>query len=296
MNRTLMEKMQNKLFTLTALVILILAGCTKPDADLVAGKAANQFAISSDPAASPTTLPVKHTLTVFAAASLTGAFQELARNYESAHPGVFVNLNFAGSQILRTQLEQGAIADIFASADHKNMDVLLTEDLIYQSTFQDFATNQLVVIFPHGNPGNLQELADLATAGMKIVMADESVPAGNYARQVLLKMSQDQRFGDEFRARVLANVVSNETDVKQVVTKVELGEADAGIVYSSDAVAAPELGTITIPENYNVIASYPIAIPDSTNEPSLAADFIVYVTSSEGQAILVKWGFGDMPH
>jgi molybdate transport system substrate-binding protein len=291
-----MSKMNKKLFVFCMVVIMILAGCVNPEAELVVNKNANQGILPADPPASPTSLAVKHTLTVFAAASLTGAFQEIARNYESAHPGVRVNLNFAGSQILRTQLEQGAIADVFASADHKNMDILLAENLIDRSSYQEFATNQLVVILPHNNPGNLQDLADLARAGMKIVLADESVPAGNYARQILLKISQDIQFGGNFREKVLANVVSNETDVKQVVTKVELGEADAGIVYSSDAIAAPDLGTISIPERYNVIARYPIAIPNSAKDPAQAADFNAYVTSSDGQAILAKWGFGEITH
>ncbi|MFZ2096181.1 MAG: molybdate ABC transporter substrate-binding protein [Anaerolineales bacterium] len=218
------------------------------------------------------------------------------RDYEISHPGVTVNLNFAGSQILRTQLEQGAIANVFASADHKNMDLLLGENLIDAKSCQDFATNQLVVIFPHSNPGNFHDLIDLAKPGIKLVLADESVPAGNYARQVLLKMSQGQQYGENFGDQVLANMVSNETDVKQVVTKVELGEADAGIVYTSDAVAAPDLGTITIPDRYNVIARYPIAIPNSTNEPALAADFIPYVISTDGQATLAKWSFSEALH
>jgi molybdate transport system substrate-binding protein len=275
---------------------MVLAGCAKPDVELLAKKSANEIVLSANPPVSPTSLPVRHRLTVFAAASLTGAFQEIVRDYEISHPGVTVSLNFAGSQILRTQLEQGAIADVFASADHKNMDLLLGENLIDEKSCQDFATNQLVVIFPHSNPGNFHDVIDLAKPGIKLVLADESVPAGNYARQVLLKMSQGQQYGENFGDQVLANVVSNETDVKQVVTKVELGEADAGIVYTSDAVAAPDLGTITIPDKYNVIARYPIAIPISANEPALAADFIAYVISTDGQATLAKWGFGVALH
>jgi len=228
---------------------------------------------------------------VFAAASLTGAFQEIGKNFEMTNPGVSINFNFAGSQILRTQLEQGALADVFASADHKNMDLLITENLVAGNTYQDFATNQLVVILPPGNPGDVQTLRDLARPNLKVILADASVPAGNYARQILSNMSKDPEFGADFSEKVLANVVSNETDVKQVVTKVELGEADAGIVYTSDSIASPDLLTISIPDNFNVIASYPIASLTSAPEPQLATAFVAYVTSPAGQAVLIKWGF-----
>jgi molybdate transport system substrate-binding protein len=278
------------------LFVLVMEGCAKASTDQAVVRSADQLVETPDLKASPANLPMTRTLTVFAAASLTGAFRAIAKDYEIAHPGVIVTLNFAGSQILRTQLEQGATADIFASADHKNMEVLLAEGLVDKNTTTDFASNQMVVILPYKNRANLQDLEDLGKPGVKIVLADQSVPAGNYARQILEKISQDSQYGGEFKNKVLANVVSNETDVKQVVTKVELGEADAGIVYSSDAVAAPDLGTIAIPDKYNVIASYPMAIPDSAREPALALDFIAYITSPAGQAILLKWGFGPMPH
>jgi molybdate transport system substrate-binding protein len=134
-------------------------------------------------------------------------------------------------------------------------------------------------------------LQDLARPGLKLVLADETVPAGNYSRQVLDNLSLDPSFGADFKTRVLANVVSNETDVKQVVAKVQLGEADAGIVYISDSVAAPELPTIEIPSNFNVVANYPVAALVNAPEPDLAKGFIAYVLSHVGQAVLAKWGF-----
>jgi molybdate transport system substrate-binding protein len=231
------------------------------------------------------------TLTVFAAASLTDAFQELGREFEIINPGVKVIFSFAGSQVLRTQIEQGAVTDIYASADHKNMDVLAAERLIDLSSYHDFTTNRLVVILPPGNPAALESLHDLARPNLNLVLADSSVPVGNYARQVLSRMSEDPAFGEDFTSAVLANLVSNETDVRQVVTKVELGEADAGIVYISDAVAAPDLNTIAIPDKFNVSARYPIAILKNSSFPDLAAEFIAYVNSPAGQAIMEKWGF-----
>lgn len=287
----------NKSFVLISLLIFItLTGCAKPGVDLVSTINTRQAASPVVSSALPTTFTTKHTLTVFAAASLTGAFQEIGKNYETANPGVKVNFNFAGSQILRTQLEQGAAADVFASADHLNMDFLITENLITADNYQDFVTNQLIVILPTGNPGNVRALGDLARSNMKLVLADISVPAGNYARQVLSNMSKDPMYGADFNTKVLANVVSNETDVKQVVTKVELGEADVGIVYVSDAIAAPDLATLSIPDNFNVIASYPIAILTYAPEPELAAAFVAYIMSPAGQAILIKWGFSPVSH
>ena len=235
--------------------------------------------------------PEARTLTVFAAASLSEAFTEMGKNFEAAHPGVTVKFNFAGSQTLSTQLAQGAVADVFASANHTEMDKLVAANLAAKDSPRDFLTNRLLVILPKDNPAHLQTLQDLERPGLKLVLADASVPAGKYARQILDNMSQDASFGSDFSRRVLANVVSNETDVKQVVSKVQLGEADAGMAYLSDAVAAPDLKTLDIPDNLNVIARYPVAALSGAPQSQLAADFIAYVLSAEGQAILKKWGF-----
>jgi molybdate transport system substrate-binding protein len=238
-----------------------------------------------------TATPQSRTLTVFAAASLTDAFTEIGQNYEAAHPGVTVALNFAGSQTLRTQLEQGAIADIFASANQAQMDTLVGDDLVSADASQIFVTNRLLVILPASNPANVQLLEDLARPGIKLILAAEEVPAGKYARQILSNLDGDPALSPDFSARVLANVVSNETDARQVVAKVQLGEGDAGIVYVSDAVAAPDLLTLSIPDEYNVVAQYPIAVLASAPEAELAAAFVDYVLSAEGQAVLQKWGF-----
>jgi molybdate transport system substrate-binding protein len=266
------------------LLVPLIAFACEPILNKIA--AAQNVIESSNPSRTQT-----RTLTVFAAASLTDAFKEIGAKFETENPGVRVNLNFAGSQILRMQLEQGARADIFASADHKNMDALATESLIITNSYKDFAANRLIVILPPENPGKLENLDDLAKANLKLILADPSVPAGNYARQVLTKMSEDPVYGENFASAVLANLVSNETDVRQVVTKVELGEADAGIVYLSDVVAVKGLGTLTIPERFNIIAQYPIAILSTSSNPNLAEEFIAYVISPAGQAILEKWGF-----
>ena len=224
-------------------------------------------------------------LTVFAAASLTEAFTELATAFEQTHPDVDVSLNFAGSNTLRAQIEGGARADVFASANTKEMDALVQAGLINVDDTQIFLHNQLVVIAPEGNPANINNLDALAQPNLKLVLAAEEVPVGRYTRLVL------DNVGAEFKAQVLANVVSNENTVKQVVAKVQLGEADAGIVYASDAVAVPELPVFEIPADVNVLAEYPIAVLKDAPNPELARDFVSFVLSPEGQAILRKWGF-----
>ena len=231
------------------------------------------------------------TLTVFAAASLTDAFTEIGNNFQAANPNVTVTFNFAGSQALRTQIEEGAPADVFASASGKEMEALVTGSFVTAESSQIFLNNKLVVILPTANSAGIDSIEDLATAGIKIVLAAEEVPVGRYSREALDKMNGV--YGSDFKDKVLANVVSNEDNVKQVVAKVQLGEADAGIVYTSDAVAAPELVTIEIPTDINVVAKYPIAPLVESANAELAQAFIAYVLSDEGQAILQKWGFAS---
>jgi len=281
-----MKRLLSLLFVFT----LFVAGCAPlatPTPVPTESPAATEAAVTVP----PTTAPEPRTLTVFAAASLKDAFTEIGKNFEGAHPGVTVALNFAGSQTLRTQLEEGAAADVFASANHTEMDNAVKAGLVQDGAARDFLTNKLLVILPASNPANLTSLQDLTRSGVKVVLAADTVPAGKYARQILDKMSQDPSFGSDFGTKVLANVVSNENDVKQVVAKVQLGEADAGIVYVSDAIAAPELITIEIPAELNVLAQYPIAALTQAPQPELAAEFVAYMLSSEGQDILVKWGF-----
>ena len=231
-------------------------------------------------------------LTVFTAASLTDAFKEMGANIEQANPGTKVIFNFAGSPTLRTQLAQGARADVFASADEPNMQGAQKEGTI-ASEPRLFVRNQLVVIVPEANPARVMQLQDLAKPGVKLVLTNKEVPVGNYSRQALAKMSQDTAFGSEFTPRVLANLVSEETNVKQVVAKVQLGEAHAGIVYASDVTPAVRgaVKVLAIPEPFNVIAQYPIAVVrEAPNAPGAQA-FIDYVLSPAGQVTLTKHGF-----
>ena len=269
---------------------LVLSACGTPTAAPVATMEASATpAPTSVPTIEPSATVGPQTLTVFAAASLTSAFGEIGKAFEAANPGVTVKFNFGGSQTLRTQIEQGAQADVFASANTKEMDTLVTGTFVSTDAAQIFLTNQLVVIMPAKNPAGLKTLADLSKPGLKLVLAAKEVPAGSYALQVLDNL--DKSIGTGFKDKVLANVVSYENDVKQVVAKVQLGEADAGIVYVSDSVAAPDLQKIDITPENNVIAKYPIAALSKSSNSALAQAFIAYVLSADGQAPLKKWGF-----
>jgi molybdate transport system substrate-binding protein len=233
------------------------------------------------------------TLTVFAAASLTESFTDLGKQFETARPGARVVFNFAGSQQLRAQLEQGAKADVFASANTKEMTAAITGMLAVSGTQRTFVANRLAVIMPKSNPGKIPSLADLARSGLKLDLADPSVPVGQCALDMLGKMSQDSTFGAAFKDKVVANVVSRENNVKFVVAKVRLGEADAGVVYTTDITpdAAKELTTLDVPDKFNVIAVYPIAPLKNAVEPKLASQFVDWVLSSKGQQVFAEYGF-----
>jgi molybdate transport system substrate-binding protein len=266
-------------------IAVILAACASPDADSLDLAAAT---VSADGAGQGRAMG----LTVFAAASLTDAFRDIGQAFEALHPGVHVTFNFAGSQRLALQIKQGAQADLFASADQRKMDRLVAAGLIDLEALVTFARNQMVVILPDDNPGRVEGLEDLARPGLKLLLAGEQVPVGAYARQVLDNLSGDAAFGSGFKEAVLRNLISNEENVKQVVAKIQLGEADAGIVYRSDVTPslAGKIRTIEIPDRFNVEAAYPMAILETASDVDLACQFIQFVLAPEGRRILQRWG------
>ena len=281
-----------RLISLTLLLSIFLTACGASSAPTPASAAEAPTLAPTEAPPTATPEPEPQTLTIFAAASLTDAFIEIGAAFDAANPGVTTTFNFGGSQTLRTQIEEGAPVDVFASANAKEMDTLVTGSFVTADITQVFLTNKLVVILPADNPAALEKLEDLANPGIKLVLAAEEVPVGKYSRQAFDLM--DASFGTGFKDKVLANVVSNEDNVKQVVAKIQLGEADAGIVYTSDAIAAPDLKTIEIPADLNVIAKYPIAPLVNSENTELAAQFIEYVLSAERQSVLAKWGFAPI--
>lgn len=230
-------------------------------------------------------------LIVFAAASLSESFGEVVQQFELNNPGVTVTLNLAGSQQLAHQLSQGAPADVFASADVKQMEAAVETGRVRPRSVLAFAGNQLALIYPAGNPAGLRTLSDLARPGLKLVLAAPEVPAGHYAAQFLDAAGLDPGFGPVFKESVLANVASYEENVRAVLSKVRLGEADAGIVYASDVMPMPEdVGRLTIPDFLNVQTSYVIAPLAESEQPDLAGEFIGFIFSSRGQALLQENG------
>jgi molybdate transport system substrate-binding protein len=234
-------------------------------------------------AAAPTTTPQPTTLSVSAAASLSEAFPEIAKQFEAQHPGVKVEFNFAGSQQLAEQLAQGAPSDVFASANKKQMDAAVKSGRVNSQAPVDFLQNRLVVVVP-----KQQKVA----IGLKLVLGAKEVPVGQYALDFLDKADKSGTYGPDFKSKVLANVVSYEQDVKAVLTKVGLGEADAGVVYTTDASSAPDSVTsLPIPDDLNVVAVYPIAPIANSAHADLAQAFVAFVRSPQGQAVLTKFGF-----
>lgn len=243
------------------------------------------------PSPSPTAAaPVK--LEVMAAASLTAPFREIGKTFETQNPGVTVEFNFAGSQQLAQQITSGAAADVFASASPSYMNTLVGAKQVDGGKVVKFASNRLVVILPKANPGGVAALKDLAKPGLKLVLAAKAVPVGQYALDFLGKASSDPAYGADYQAAVLKNVVSYEDNVKSVLTKISLGEGDAGIVYTTDAAGSAESVTqVAIPDALNVIASYPIAPLTGSKNPALASAFAGLVASDAGQQVLKKYGF-----
>jgi len=223
--------------------------------------------------------PLSGDIAVFAASSLTDAFNALGDSFHQEHPGASIKFNFAGTPTLVTQIEQGAPADVFASADTTNMDRLLADGLA-AGAVEVFAHNELEIAVAPGNPKSIHELKDLPKPGLIYIAAGPTVPAGKYAAQALAK------------AGVTVTPKSLETDVKSVLSKIELGEADAGIVYTTDVKAAGnKVAGVAIADADNVVATYPIAAVKASPNLGLAQAFIAFVTSSQGQAKLETFGF-----
>ncbi len=242
-------------------LLLALTACGADDGDGAAAPAA-----SSDPAATA--------LTVFAAASLTESFTELGEAYEAAHPGADVTFSFAGSQALVAQVQQGAPADVLATADQRSVEAVAGE---LAGSPQVFAKNQLAIVTEPGNPLGLTGLADLAVADVKVVLADDSVPVGRASAAALEA------------AGVVVRPVSEEQDVKAVLQKVRLGEADAGIVYVTDVRSAgDDVAGVQLP---GVTNAYPLAALADAPHRAAADAFVAFVLSAQGQAVLASYGF-----
>lgn len=225
-------------------------------------------------------------LTVFAASSLTDAFRAIEDGFEQAHPDVDVVLNFAGSQALRLQLEQGAGADVFASANRRHMEALAEANIVTDRRVM--AHNELVGIVPQGNPAGISDFSGLPQAE-RLVIGSSTVPVGSYTESMLENARAE--FGSEFANGVRESTVSTENNVRLVRAKVELGEADAAIVYRTDAVSSEDVEVVPILRDVNVRASYYVGRTTSSSHPESAAEFIDFITRGDGRELLENQGF-----
>jgi len=236
------------------------------------------------------------TVTVLAAASLTDAFGELADAFEERHPGTTVRTSFGGSSALLVQLQQGAPADVFASADQEKMREAQDGGLVAGEP-ETFVGNREVVVVPRTNPAGIEEFRDLSRPGIRLVLANDEVPAAEYARRILDNAAEDPEYGPGFREAVLDNVSSREADVRASVNRVVLGDADATFGYASDVTPGirDRVEVVEIPQEHNVVATYPIAVLRASENKEAARRWVDFVTGEEGQRILDKWGFEPTP-
>jgi molybdate transport system substrate-binding protein len=234
--------------------------------------------------------PQGGTLTVLAASSLIDAFGELANRFEEQNPGVEVRQSFESSSTLLAQIQQGAPADVFASAAEEEMDTAVKDGLV-EGEPEVFVKNREVVMVPKGNPANIRRFRDVAKPGLKLVLAGKDVPAADYALQILGKANKE--YGADFEKDVLSNVVSRESDVRASVNRVVVGDADATFGYASDYTPdiRDRVKVVPIPPDLNIVATYPIATLDDAKTPELARKWVELVTSEEGQRVLRKWNF-----
>jgi molybdate transport system substrate-binding protein len=231
-------------------------------------------------------------LTALAASSLTNVLPKIGRDFTRSHPGVTVSFSFGGTDSLTAQIEQGAPADVFAGASLKYGDQLAGEHLI--DPYRPFCTNRLVLVLPPSNPAAIASPADLAKPGIKLVVAAETVPVGAYTRKVLTNL--DATYGGGYDGKVLANVVSNEDSVESVLTKVSLGEADAGFVYVTDSKAAgAAVRTIELPEEAQAVATYPAAVVSASTNRTVAKEFVDFLLGGTAQELLQRAAFGPPP-
>jgi molybdate transport system substrate-binding protein len=228
-------------------------------------------------------------LKVFAPSSLTDAAKELGAAFEKANPGTTLAFEFGHTPTQRLQFTQGATGDVFITASQKDMDDAITDKTVAEGSASVFARNQLLVVLPAENKAGLQSLEDLAKPGVRLLVAVTDTPIGKVTVTSFDKM--DKKFGADFKTKVEANIVSRESGVKPIVSKIQLGEADAGVVYVTDAVSAPALKNIQIPAELNMITQLNVAPLAEAANAEQAAQFAKYMLTDEAQAILKKWGF-----
>jgi molybdate transport system substrate-binding protein len=275
--------MRSRLTVLIAVLILVLASCSS-------GQPSSAPA-TTQPSAPSATTPAAHVeLTIYGAASLKGVLDQARTVYEAAYPGTSLTISTDSSSTLETQIEQGAPADVFLSADTTNPQKLVANGLAGGDAVT-FAGNKLTVIVPADNPAGIKSPADLARRAIKVIAAGDEVPITKYATQLVQNLAKVSGYPANFAAAYAANIASKEDNVKAVVAKVELGEGDAGIVYVTDAKASTKVATINVPDSANVPATYAGVVVRASRDPAEATAFLDWFAGPDGQAILTSFGF-----
>lgn len=279
---------------LSALLMAALVGCSNGGGSPSPTPEPPVASVAPSTASSIGPSPAPATLTVFAAASLKVAFAELGAAYGAANPGTKLTFSFNGSSALEAQIEQGAPADVFASADLANPRKLVDSGFA-TGPITNFAGNVLTVIVPTANPGGVATPADLAKPGLKVVAAGDDVPITKYANQLLDNLAKEAGYPADFAAKVKANIVSKEDNVAAVVSKIELGEGDVAIVYLTDAENSTQVTPVAVPDSANVPATYGVVAVKASRSPGSAAAFIAWLVGPDGRAILARNGFLPPP-
>lgn len=264
------------------LLPLVLAACSSGTGSSMSPSGAVRPASS--------TAPAPAALTIYGAASLKGPLDQAKSAYEAAHPGSTVTISTDSSSALETQIEQGAPVDVFLSADTTNPKKLVDAGLAAGDPVT-FAANQLTIVVPTANAAGIRSPLDLGRSGVKVVAAGDEVPITTYARQLLDQLARTSGYPADFAARVGANIVSKEDNVKAVIAKVELGEGDAGVVYVTDAKASSKVSTVEIPDSANVAATYAGVVVKASKNADAAEAFLDWFAGPDGQSILAAFGF-----
>jgi molybdate transport system substrate-binding protein len=272
-----------------SLLAVVLAACSNPGASPAASTAVSAAPPTAAPSASATPAAAAD-LTIFGAASLKGALEQAKAAYEAANPGTTLTISTDSSAALATQIEQGAPADVFLSADTRNPKALVDKGLADGDPVS-FAGNKLTIIVPTANPAGITSPKDLARSGVKVIAAGDEVPITKYATQLVDNLGKERGYPADFAAAYAANVASKEDNVKAVVAKVELGEGDAGIVYVTDAKASEKVTPIDVPDAANVPATYDGVVVKASRNTVAAHAFLAWIAGPDGQAILEDYGF-----
>jgi len=279
--------MRSRASTLVSVLLFVLAACSNT-AESPAASTAPNAAPTTATSAAPSVAPAA--LTIYGAASLKGVLDKVKAAYETANPGTTLTISTDSSATLETQIEQGAPADVFLSADTTNPKKLVDKGLAAGAALT-FAGNKLTIIVPTANPAGIKTPVGLARTGVKVIAAGDGVPITKYATMLVANLARETGYPADFAAKYTADIASKEDNVKAIVAKIELGEGDAGIVYITDAKASTNVTTVDVPATANVPATYAGVVVKASKNAAAAQAFLTWFAGPDGQAILSTLGF-----